>query len=29
MSTTWVPQKIRLNEDVRELSIMLLKVGYI
>ena len=29
MSTTYVPQKLGINGDVRELSILLLKVGYI
>jgi hypothetical protein len=29
MSIAWVPQKIGLNADIRELSIMLLKVCYI
>ncbi|MBV8116618.1 MAG: hypothetical protein JOY69_09365 [Candidatus Eremiobacteraeota bacterium] len=29
MSVTWVPKKIGLNEDRRELSVMLVRVGYI
>jgi hypothetical protein len=29
MSVKWVPKKIGLNSDERELSIMLLRVGYI
>ncbi len=29
MSVRWVPKKIGLNDDLRELSIMLIRVGYI
>jgi len=29
MSVTWVPKKIGLNDDLRELSVMLIRVGYI
>ena len=29
MSIVWVPKKIGLNADERELSVMLLRVGYI
>lgn len=29
MSVTWVPKKIGLNDDLRQLSVMLIRVGYI
>ncbi len=29
MSTVWIPQRIGLNDDVRELSVVLVKAGYI